>query len=173
MKDIWTYGYLDVEKFPWLPFVCLLGCLAAFWWLRYKIPKVPHSISATAYDRRSLFTEYCLMSSNFLSVLVLWEFINYTDDIELFGAFVSAQLLPWLARFWDFMGRHRVQHYILALLIFIPLIYWSGGLWWLVALMGVISFIGSRKKYKIFWTEAVILHLIIAYRLYLYYIWQG
>ncbi len=171
MDNIWTQGFLDVETFPWIPFVCLMGILASFWWLRLKIKRVVHSISYTAYESRVLFHEYCAFNVLFLTIFMVWELYNYAlsgwDDVMLPIAIIG---LAWLPRFWDYKDKHRWQHYAIAIPIFGSLAYWSGALWWAVALLSVVSLLASNKKYNILWMEGVLIHAIVFYRLYLYYL---
>ncbi len=169
MESIWTHGVLSNQVYPWVPFVTLMGCLLAFWWLRYKLPSLPHSISATAYVSRNIFTEFCLINGVCLGLLYAWESANYANDLGMFAMLVAALLLPWLARFWDFWGKHKIQHYALAILIFGGLAYWTGKLWWVPIVIAGTSYVLS-EKYKIFWAEAVLLHLIIFSRIYAYYL---
>ncbi len=170
MENIWTYGILDNQAYPWVPFFCLLGNLLSFWWLRYKLPAIPHSISATAYKNRVLFKEFCLINSSFLGVLYGWESANFSNDLGMFLMLMAALLLPWLGRFWNYEENHRWQHYIIAAFIFGGLGYWSGRLWWVILLAAAISYILSNRQYKIFWSEAVMFHLIILSRIYAYYL---
>ncbi len=171
MESIWTLGQLNENHWlPWIPFVCLMGCLISFWWLRYHIKVVPHSISATAYINKTLFIEFCLINSISLGLLYAWESANFANDWGMFAMLFSALLLPWLARFWNYKGWHKIPHFSLAIIIFGCLSYWVGRWWYLPLIVGALSGLISNKKYKIFWAEFALYHVIIGLVLYGYYL---
>ncbi len=160
-----------MEILPYTPLVCFLGCLAAFWWLRLRLPKIPHSISSTAYQSRAIFTEYCLFNCTFLIAYGVWRIVVYpVDSLDDFTTMMAALGLPWLAYFWDYKGKHFVAHYLIAALIFWGLAYTVTQWWYWIMALGFVVFVLASKRYRIFWAEAVVLHMIVLYQIVINYI---